>query len=51
VVKLKSATTVEGSTVKIDADNGVKVNDSNVVTPDVVADGVIHVIDTVLLPA
>jgi len=49
VVKLKSATTVEGSTVKIDADNGVKVNDSNVVTPDVVADnGVIHVIDTVL---
>lgn len=51
VVKLKSATTVEGSDVKIDASNGVKVNDSNVVTPDVVADnGVIHVIDTVLLP-
>ena len=52
VVKLKSATTVEGSTVKIDASNGVKVNDSLVVTPDVAADnGVIHVIDTVLLPA
>ncbi len=52
VVKLKSATTVEGSTVKIDASNGVKVNDSKVVTPDVAADnGVIHVIDTVLLPA
>ncbi len=52
VVKLKSATTVEGSTVKIDATNGVKVNDSTVVTPDVAADnGVIHVIDTVLLPA
>ncbi len=51
VVTLKSATTVEGSDVKIDASNGVKVNDSNVVTPDVVADnGVIHVIDTVLLP-
>ncbi len=51
VVKLKSATTVEGSDVKIDASSGVKVNDSNVVTPDVVADnGVIHVIDTVLLP-
>lgn len=52
VIKLKSATTVEGSTVKIDASNGVKVNDSKVVTPDVAADnGVIHVIDTVLLPA
>ena len=51
VVKMKSATTVEGSTVKIDASNGVKVNDSTVVTPDVAADnGVIHIIDTVLLP-
>lgn len=51
VVKLKSATTVEGSDVKIDASNGVKVNDSKVVTPDVAADnGVIHIIDTVLLP-
>ena len=52
VVKLESATTVEGSTVKIDASSGVKVNDSLVVTPDIAADnGVIHVIDTVLLPA
>jgi uncharacterized surface protein with fasciclin (FAS1) repeats len=52
VVKLKSATTVEGSDVKIDASNGVKVNDSTVTTPDVAADnGVIHIIDTVLLPA
>ncbi|AFZ30970.1 beta-Ig-H3/fasciclin [Gloeocapsa sp. PCC 7428] len=52
VVKLKSATTVEGSDVKIDASNGVKVNDATVATPDVAADnGVIHVIDTVLLPA
>jgi uncharacterized surface protein with fasciclin (FAS1) repeats len=52
VVKLKSAKTVEGSEVKIDASNGVKVNDSTVVTPDVAADnGVIHVIDTVLMPA
>jgi uncharacterized surface protein with fasciclin (FAS1) repeats len=51
VVKLKSATTVEGSDVKIDASNGVKVNDSKVVTPDIAADnGVIHVIDAVLLP-
>ncbi len=52
VVKLKSATTVEGSTVKIDASNGVKINDSTVTTADVAADnGVIHIIDAVLLPA
>jgi len=49
---LKSATTVEGSDVKIDASNGsVKVNDATVSTPDVGADnGVIHIIDTVLIP-
>ena len=52
VVKLKSAKTVEGSEVKIDASNGVKINDSTVTTADVVADnGVIHIIDAVLLPA
>ena len=52
VVKLTSAKTVEGSEVKIDASNGVKINDSNVTTADVAADnGVIHIIDSVLLPA
>ncbi|MEO6862334.1 MAG: fasciclin domain-containing protein [Microcoleus sp.] len=52
VVKLKSAKTVEGSEVKIDASNGVKINDSTVTTADVIADnGVIHIIDAVLLPA
>jgi len=52
VVKLKSATTVQGSDVKIDASHGVKINDATVTTPDVAADnGVIHIIDTVLLPA
>lgn len=52
VVKLKSAKTVEGSEVKIDASSGsVKVNNATVATPDVAADnGVIHIIDTVLLP-
>src|SRR4028118_2207856 len=38
VVKLKSAKTIEGSDVKIDASNGVKVNDSTVTTPDVATD-------------
>ena len=52
VVKLTSANTVEGSSVKIDASGGtVKVNDAKVVTPDVASDnGVIHVIDSVLIP-
>ena len=52
VVNLKSAKTVEGSEAKIDASNGVKINDSTVTTADVAADnGVIHIIDSVLLPA
>lgn len=52
VTKLKSAKTVEGSDVAINTSKGVKVNDSTVTTPDVAADnGVIHIIDTVLIPA
>ncbi|NMG10450.1 fasciclin domain-containing protein [Brasilonema sp. UFV-L1] len=52
VVQLNSAPTVEGTEVKIDASNGVKVNDATVTTPDVTADnGVIHIIDKVLIPA
>jgi uncharacterized surface protein with fasciclin (FAS1) repeats len=52
VVKLTSAKTVEGSDVTIDASNGVKVNTATVTTPDVETDnGVIHIIDSVLLPA
>ena len=52
VVKLKSAKTVEGSDLKIDASNGVMINKSKVTAADVAADnGVIHIIDTVLLPA
>jgi uncharacterized surface protein with fasciclin (FAS1) repeats len=51
VVKLKEAKTVEGRMVKIDASHGVKVNGATVVKADVLAsNGVIHVIDTVLMP-
>jgi uncharacterized surface protein with fasciclin (FAS1) repeats len=52
VAKMKSAKTVEGSDVKIDATKGVKINNATVSTADVAADnGVIHIIDTVLMPA
>jgi len=43
--------TVQGDKLKVNAKNGVKVNKSNVVQADIEAsNGVIHVIDTVLLP-
>ena len=43
--------TVQGQTVHIDGRRGVKVNSSNVTTADIIAsNGVIHVIDRVLLP-
>jgi uncharacterized surface protein with fasciclin (FAS1) repeats len=51
-VELNSAETVEGSVVGIDTFDGIKINDAKVLTPDILADnGVIHVIDTVLVPA
>ena len=51
VVKLDTAKTVQGQTVAIDATDGVKINDAKVVTADIdCGNGVIHVIDTVLLP-
>lgn len=51
VVILSEATTVQGSKIKIDASNGVKINNANVTATDIIAsNGVIHVIDTVLLP-
>ena len=52
VSKLTEATTLQGGEVKIDASHGVKINDAMVITPDVEAsNGIIHVIDTVLMPA
>lgn len=52
VVKLKSAKTVEGQDVKIAVkDKGVMVNQAHVVKTDIeTSNGVIHVIDAVLLP-
>ncbi|MEL6315151.1 MAG: fasciclin domain-containing protein, partial [Pseudomonadota bacterium] len=46
-----TATTVQGSDVTIGTEGGVTVNGANVVAADVVAsNGVIHVIDAVILP-
>jgi uncharacterized surface protein with fasciclin (FAS1) repeats len=51
VVELNSATTVQGSTISIDTSDGVKVNGANVIRTDIEAsNGVIHVIDAVLMP-
>ncbi len=52
VVKLSSATTVNGKGVSIHVEDGVvHVNEATVVGADVIAtNGVIHVIDTVLIP-
>lgn len=51
VVKLTSANTVAGIPVAIDASNGVKVGAATVTKADITtSNGVIHVIDTVLVP-
>jgi uncharacterized surface protein with fasciclin (FAS1) repeats len=52
VVKLKKAQTVQGSDIKITVAGGkVSVNDAHVVKTDIVCgNGVIHVIDAVILP-
>ena len=51
VVRLSEAKTVEGQTVTISTMGGVMVNDAHVVKTDIVAsNGVIHVIDKVILP-
>jgi len=51
VGKLTSAKTVSGRTVSIDTSDGVRVGGARVVKADIAAsNGVIHVIDTVLIP-
>ena len=47
-----TASTVQGGDITIDLDNGVMVNDAAVVSADIeTSNGVIHVIDKVILPA
>lgn len=51
VMKIDSAQTVQGQSVKITHTNGVMVDNAKVTQADVPAsNGVIHVIDTVILP-
>ncbi|HSS65452.1 MAG TPA: fasciclin domain-containing protein, partial [Gammaproteobacteria bacterium] len=51
VVKLSSAKTASGQEVTINATSAVRINDAKVIKTDIVAsNGVIHVIDTVLMP-
>lgn len=50
-VKAGDVPTVNGKTIKITTEGGVMVNDSKVTATDIKAkNGVIHVIDTVLMP-
>lgn len=51
VATLKEAKSVQGSMIAIDTTAGVKVNDATVTATDILAtNGVIHVIDTVIMP-
>jgi uncharacterized surface protein with fasciclin (FAS1) repeats len=51
VLNLTSAKTLQGSSVSFDTSNGVMVNNAKVIATDIeTSNGVIHVIDTVLLP-
>lgn len=52
VVAMNSATTLQGQTLNISQQDGVKINEAKVLVTDVEAtNGVIHVIDSVLMPA
>ena len=51
VIKIKNAKTVNGKELTIDSDNVVKIDDATVIKTDIeCSNGVIHVIDSVLLP-
>ncbi|MDZ4780751.1 MAG: fasciclin domain-containing protein [Planctomycetia bacterium] len=51
VVKLKSAKSLQGQELTIDTNDGVKIDGANVVQTDIAcSNGVIHIIDCVVLP-
>ena len=51
VAAMTEATTVEGSKITIDADDDIMIDDATVTKADIeCSNGVIHVIDTVLMP-
>jgi uncharacterized surface protein with fasciclin (FAS1) repeats len=52
LLELEEAETVEGSILTIDTTHGYKVNQAIVLEPDILTDnGVIHAIDSILMPA
>ena len=52
LMEIGEAETFEGSVLAIESADGIKVNDASVLQTDILTDnGVIHVIDTVLIPA
>ncbi len=52
VLNLKKAKTVQGQELTINTSSGVKVDNANVVKTDIeTSNGVIHVIDSVMIPA
>lgn len=51
VMGVTEAPTVQGSSIAVDTSDGVKVDNANVVATEIVAsNGVIHVIDNVIMP-
>ena len=51
MVKAGELKTVNGKTVKITTDGGAKINGAGIVKTDIeTSNGIIHVIDTVILP-
>ena len=48
---MTDAKTVEGTKININTKNGVMINDAKVITADIeCSNGVIHIVDTVLMP-